>query len=134
MLPIIVGIGIGLSLLLMHKPKNAAAATPAAVKLPTATSPGSVTIALPPAVEIPETTITAAPADTSLLLTADEQSTLMSNDANRIYEAASNSTHEAFVAYAGVILAGKGDARAPVLVDWLKNWHTVVGPGGTMVK
>ena len=134
MLPVIVGIGVGLSLLLAHKPKTAAAASPAAVKLPTATTPGSVTIPLPPAVEIPETTVTAAPADTSMLLTADEQAIMMSNDADKIYDAASKSSHQAFVAYASLVLAGKGDPRASTVAQWIVHWNDVVGPAGTMVK
>jgi hypothetical protein len=127
MLPVIVGIGIGALLWLTRKPKQASAKVPSI-------GPTSITVTLPPATELPETTISAEPPDTSILLTADEQATMMSNDADRIYEAASKSRHEAFVAYASVILAGKGDPRAPVLVEWLKNWHVPVGSGGTMVK
>jgi hypothetical protein len=130
MFPVLIGLGIGALLLLTPKPKQAgAAALPASARVP-AVGPTSVTVTLPPATVLPETTITALPADTSMLLTVDEQATLMSNDADKIYDAASKSSHEAFVAYAGLVLAGKGDPRAQALATSVKNWNVVVGTGG----
>lgn len=74
--------------------------------------------------EIPETTIKASPADTSFLLTAAEQSLLTNGTADDIYNAASQSSHEAFVTAAGLVLAGKGDARASAVAQWVTNWNS----------
>jgi len=76
----------------------------------------------PTVTTLPETTVSAKPADTSFLLTADEQNTLMTGTADQIYAAAESSSHEAFVAAAGLALAGKGDPRSSTVAQWVKDW------------
>jgi hypothetical protein len=122
---IIGAIGLGLLLLKGKKPDDAQPS--ATIKLPTARQSGSVSVSVPKVeplpsvptlqpptvVEIPEVTVTGKPADTSLLLTADEMSILDSGTNAQIYDAAVNSSHVSFVVTAGLALSGKGDPRGP---------------------
>jgi hypothetical protein len=87
------------------------------VKPPTADSTESGTT-----IEVPETVITAAPADTSLLLTSDELALLTTGTNDQIYAAALQTSHQAFLAAAALSLAGKGDSRAPTLTQMLRDW------------
>lgn len=113
---IVFGLG-GLLLLLMSKKASAATQPTAIIKAPTAKKPGSVVVTIPEVtppevITLPETTITAGPANNSIMLTADETAWLAHGTADEIYNEAINSSHPAFVAAAGLALAGKGDPRA----------------------
>ena len=126
--PLLVVAAIGLGLLLLKGKKPEDATQPAAtIKVPTAKQTGSVSVSVPKVeplpsvptlqpptvVEIPEVTVTGKPADTSLLLTADEMNILDGGTNDQIYDAAINSSHISFVATAGLALSGKGDPRGP---------------------
>jgi hypothetical protein len=119
---IVFGLG-GLLLVLMARKSLAATQTTAVIKAPTTKKAGSVSVTIPKVtvgpeltppqvITIPETTITAGPANDSLLLTADETAWLVNGTPDEIYGHAVDSSHPAFVAAAGLALAGKGDSRA----------------------
>jgi hypothetical protein len=118
---LVIGLLAGAALLLGKK--STQAQPNAVVKLPTAKTTGSVNVTLPSTsskpgqtlptvITLPETTITAGAANDSLLLTADEMAWLQNGTPDEIYQHATESSHPAFVAAAGLALAGKGDLRA----------------------
>lgn len=114
---------LGVVALLLSSKKSAATQPTAVIKVPTAKKSGSAVLTIPEVtigpeltppqvIVLPETTITAGPANDSLLLTADETAWLVNGTADEIYNEAINSSHPAFVSAAGLALAGKGDSRA----------------------
>jgi hypothetical protein len=116
-------VAFGATLLLLARKAAGASQSTAIVKAPTAKKSGSVAVTVPEVtigpeltppevITLPETTITAGPANDSLLLTADELAWLAHGTADEIYNEAVNSSHPAFIAAAGLALAGKGDHRA----------------------